>query len=111
MDISYYEDEKMLIIKILEEIDECSVKDIRRKADYEMERFMPREVIFDFNSVTFMDSAGIGMIIGRFKKANLIGAKMMITNLGDGIKKIFEMSGILKIIPEVNLNKEEVTYE
>lgn len=111
MDISYYEDEKMLIIKILEEIDECSVKDIRRKADYEMERFMPREVIFDFNSVTFMDSAGIGMIIGRFKKANLIGAKMMITNLGDGVKKIFEMSGILKIIPEVNLNKEEVTYE
>ena len=111
MDISYYEDEKMLIIKILEEIDECSVKDIRRKADYEMERFMPRKIIFDFNCVTFMDSAGIGMIIGRFKKANLIGAKMMITNLGDGVKKIFEMSGVLKIIPEVNLKKEEVTYE
>ena len=60
---NYYEKDKLLVFKINEEIDECSVKNIRRKADYEIERFMPREVVFDFNSVTFMDSAGIGMVI------------------------------------------------
>ena len=108
MDIRYYEEEKRLVFKILEEIDECSVKDIRRRADYEIERFMPREVIFDFNRVTFMDSAGIGMIIGRYKTSNLIGAKMKVTNLGDGVKKIFEMSGVLKIIPETNLDEEVI---
>ena len=63
MTTSYYEKDKLLVFKINEEIDECSVKNIRRKADYEIERFMPREVIFDFDSVTFMDSAGIGMVI------------------------------------------------
>ena len=60
---NYYEKDKLLVFKINEEIDECTVKSIRRKADYEIERFMPREVVFDFNSVTFMDSAGIGMVI------------------------------------------------
>lgn len=60
---NYYEKDKLLVFRINEEIDEFSVKSIRRKADYEIERFMPREVVFDFNSVTFMDSAGIGMVI------------------------------------------------
>ena len=63
MTTSYYEKDKLLVFKINEEIDECSVKNIRRKADYEIERFMPREVVFDFDRVTFMDSAGIGMVI------------------------------------------------
>ena len=65
MTTSYYEKDKVLVFKINEEIDECSVKNIRRKADYEIERFMPREVVFDFDRVTFMDSAGIGMVIRK----------------------------------------------
>ena len=69
---NYYERDKLLVFKINEEIDECTVKDIRRKADYEIERFMPREVVFDFDNVTFMDSAGIGMVIGRFKQVQML---------------------------------------
>ena len=65
MESKFYEDKKMLVFKITDEIDDCSVQKIRRKADYEIERYMPRKVVFDFDSVTFMDSAGIGLIIGR----------------------------------------------
>jgi len=73
---NYYEKDKLLIFKINEEIDECTVKNIRRKADYEIERFMPREVVFDFDSVTFMDSAGIGMVIRKVQTStNASGAK------------------------------------
>ena len=106
MDVRYYKMDKLLIFKISEEIDECSVKEIRRKADYEIERFMPREVIFDFNRVTFMDSAGIGMVIGRYKQTNILGGKMELANLTDSVKKIFEMSGVLKIIPEIDLEEK-----
>jgi len=67
---NYYEKDKLLVFKINEEIDECTVKNIRRKADYEIERFMPREVIFDFDSVTFMDSAGIGMVIRKIQTSS-----------------------------------------
>ena len=47
-----------------------------------------------------MDSAGIGMVIGRYKFANIIGAEFGIANLTQSVKKIFEMSGILKLIPD-----------
>ena len=63
---------------------------------------MPRKVIFDFNQVTFMDSAGIGMLIGRYKVAKMLGSNIEMINVKPSIKKIFEMSGVLKIIPISN---------
>lgn len=103
MESEYFEEDKLLIIKITDEIDECSVQRIRRKADYEIERYMPKRVVFDFDSVTFMDSAGIGLLIGRYKLANMMGGKVELTNLTQSVKKIFEMCGVLKLIPVVNL--------
>ncbi len=99
MESKFYEEDKLLVFKITDEIDDCSVQKIRRRADYEMERHMPKRVVFDFDRVTFMDSAGIGMIIGRYKFANIIGAKLEVSNLTQSVKRIFEMSGILKLIP------------
>jgi len=107
MEIKYIEQQKILIFKITEEIDEFKAKDIRRKADYEIERYMPKRVIFDFYSVSFMDSAGIGLIIGRYKFANMFGGKVEVTNINTTVRKIFEMCGLLKIIPEV----EDVNFQ
>ena len=108
MECAYYEKDKLLLIKITEEVDECSVQMLRGKIDYELERYMPKKVVFDFDSVTFMDSAGIGLIIGRYKLSNMLGIEMEITNLTHNVKKIFEMSGILKLIPISNL-KEKIS--
>lgn len=99
MESKFYEKDKLLVFKITDEIDDHSVQMIRRKADYEIERYMPKRVVFDFDSVTFMDSAGIGFIIGRYKFANIVGAKLEVANLTQSVKRIFEMSGILKLIP------------
>lgn len=99
METKFYEEDKLLIFKITDEIDDCNVQKIRRKADYEIERYMPKKVVFDFDSVTFMDSSGIGLIIGRYKFANMLGGKLEVANLTQNVKKIFEMSGILKLIP------------
>ena len=107
MESKFYDKDKLLVFKIKEEIDDCSVQKIRRRADYEIERYMPRKVIFDFDSVTFMDSAGIGVIIGRYKFTNMLGGKLEVANLTQSVKKIFEMSGILKLIPIAKLE----TYE
>lgn len=105
METKYYKKDKLLVLKITEEIDDCSVQKIRRKADYEIERYMPKRVVFDFDSVTFMDSAGIGLIIGRYKFANMLGGKLEVSNLTGSVKKIFEMSGILRLIPITNLEE------
>ena len=99
MESKFYEEDKLLIFKITDEFDDCNVQKIRRRADYEIERYMPKKVIFDFDSVTFMDSSGIGLIIGRYKFTNMLGGKLEVANLTQSVKKIFEMSGILKLIP------------
>ena len=104
MESKFYEEDKLLVLKITSEIDDHNVQEIRRKADYEIERYMPKKVVFDFDSVTFMDSSGIGLIIGRYKFANMIGAKLEITNLTKSVRRIFDMSGILKLIPTVESN-------
>ena len=103
MESKFYEDKKILVFKITDEIDDCSVQKIRRRADYEIERYMPRKVVFDFDSVTFMDSAGIGLIIGRYKFTNMLGGKLEVANLTQSVRKIFEMSGILRLIPVTEL--------
>ena len=105
MESNYYSEEKLLVLKLTEEIDECTVQKIRRKADYEIERHMPRKVIFDFNSVTFMDSAGIGLIIGRYRIANMLGGTIEIANVTESIQKVLELSGILKIIKITELEE------
>ena len=104
MESKFYEKDKLLIFKMTDEIDDHSVQKIRRKADYEMERYMPKRIVFDFDSVTFMDSAGIGLLIGRYKFTNLLGGRLEIANLTQSVRRIFEMSGILKLIPIVDNN-------
>ena len=108
MESIYKKEDKQLIFKLQEDIDECSVQKIRRKLDNEIERYMPKEVIFDFNNVSFMDSAGIGLIIGRYKLATMLGGKVLVANMGQPVRKIFEMSGMQKIIPEKNVQRDLV---
>ena len=107
LNCKYIQEDKLLLLQITEEIDHHFAEEIRRKADYEITRYMPRKIIFDFNKVTFMDSAGIGMLIGRYKLAKMLGSTIEMINVKPSIKKVFEMSGILKIIPiknSINLN-------
>lgn len=111
MEITYIKKDKRLIFEIEEDIDECYVQKIRRRIDNEIQRYMPKEVIFDFSNVSFMDSAGIGLIIGRYKLINMIGGELKIANVNTQIQKIFEMSGLLRLIPVEQKNKKEVQYD
>ena len=111
MEITYIKKDKRLIFEIEEDIDECCVQKIRRRIDNEIQRYMPKEVIFDFSNVSFMDSAGIGLIIGRYKLINMSGGDLKIANVNTQIQKIFEMSGLLRLIPVEQKNKKEVQYD
>ncbi len=99
MNVDYIKKDKLLVVEITEEIDHHEAEKIRRKVDNEITRYMPRKTIFDFSRVTFMDSAGIGMIIGRYKMMKMLGGSLEIHNASSSTKKILEMSGIMKIIP------------
>ena len=98
METVYQNEDKSLTLKITEELDHHTVEKIRRRADYEIERYIPRKVILDFNSVSFMDSAGIGLILGRYKNISILGGKLEVVNVSKQVIKILNMSGLSKLI-------------
>ncbi len=102
MNVKHFIEDRLLIFEITEDLDHHMSEIIRRRADYEIQRFMPKRVIFDFNRVVFMDSAGIGLILGRYKTTTSFGGKLELVNVNDNLKRIFDMAGILKIIPIAN---------
>lgn len=104
METQYLKNDKILVLKITEEIDHHMVEKLRRRADYEIERYIPKKVVFDFNNVTFMDSAGIGLILGRYKNISSLGGKLELTNVSECVNKILIMSGVNKLI---NVKKED----
>lgn len=107
MKIKHFMEEKILLVELTEEIDHHSSEKIRNRLDYEIQRFMPKKVILDLEKVDFMDSAGIGLIIGRYKVTTCYGGVLEIKNVGSKLKRIFDMSGITKIVKIIE-RKESV---
>ena len=108
MKIEYKKEDKLLFLKIEEEIDHHTTEKIRKRADYEIQVHIPKKVVVDFSNVTFMDSSGIGMLIGRYKLITMFGGEMRIINVKPAIKKVLEMSGVLKLITTEDIGGNNV---
>ena len=89
---------KTLYIQLEGEIDHHNAQGIRERIDMAFDPTDCRQMIFDFSGVTFMDSSGIGMIIGRYKNAKKRGGTIFITGMSPEIGRIFQISGLAKII-------------
>ena len=107
MNVKHFIEDKILLFEFTEELDHHMSEKIRKRADYEIQRFMPKKVIFDFKKVTFMDSAGIGLIIGRYKSANCYGGGLELMNVNNKVRRVFEMAGVLRIIPIIENFRDE----
>lgn len=94
----YLKESKTLILRVTEEIDQHTADRIRRKLDNEIEIYSPKNVVFDFSGILFMDSSGIGMVLGRYKLVKMLGGNFEIINVNKRLKKIFDMSGVSRII-------------
>lgn len=79
------------------EIDHHSAKPIREEIDAAIEFNMPSLLILDFGGVTFMDSSGIGLVMGRFRNLQKNGATLSITSLPPNIYKVMKLSGIERL--------------
>jgi stage II sporulation protein AA (anti-sigma F factor antagonist) len=79
------------------ELDHHSVQSIREEIDRMAEQNEPTELILDFGGVTFMDSSGIGLIIGRADVAESIGCRVHIGGLSGAQKKLVKLSGVEKL--------------
>lgn len=90
--------DECLIIMPSGEIDHHATKTLRVDIDREIALQCPKKIIFDLSRTQFMDSSGIGLILGRYRKARESGIELEIVNPGDKIYRILEMAGIDKLI-------------
>lgn len=107
MIVEFNKEDKKLIFKLTEDIDQHTVEKVRRKMDNEIKGYIPRKVVFDFSNISFMDSAGIGMVLGRYKLAKMLNGNLEIINVNRTMKKIFDMSGVSRIIDIKEEDKNE----
>lgn len=87
-------EENTVIARLSGEIDHHSAKELRSNIDLAIERHSPRTLILDFDGVTFMDSSGIGLVMGRYKAVKLCGGCIIIENTGSQIKKVMRLAGL-----------------
>jgi stage II sporulation protein AA (anti-sigma F factor antagonist) len=89
-----FERKKGTLIAYLDgDIDHHSSRDIKEKIDYELLKPITRNLVMDFENVSFMDSSGIGIIFGRYNNVKNFGGKMGIASLSDNLLRIIKLSG------------------
>ncbi len=99
---SEYQD-GVLYVRLLGEVDEHNAAISRKDADKLCESYALRltKAVFDLKEVSFMDSTGVGFLLGRYKKFTKYGIPMYVTNPSVATERILQMSGIYRLIPRI----------
>ena len=90
-----------LMVRMPEEIDHHRAGYISENADRYLMREEVRNVVFDFENTRFMDSSGIGIIMGRYRKISCFGGKVYAINMDSQIQRILQVSGLNKVVEVV----------
>lgn len=106
--MKYQIQENCLTIHLPEDVDHCHVANMRNEVDTMIENNHIKHIIFDFYDTNFMDSSGLGAIMGRYKIIKMLGGEVWGVHANDRIKKLLTMSGMnkmIKIYEEGELNE------
>ena len=96
--MKYQVQENCHTIFLPEDVDHHNAEEIKREADRLIDREHIRYIIFDFADTGFMDSSGIGVIMGRYKKVYMMGGEVWAVHTNERMRKILTMSGVMKIM-------------
>ena len=99
--MKWKDDSGTLTICLNGEIDHYAAGKLREEIEKLIEKRKPGTLILDFHDVSFMDSSGVGMLIGRYKTMSAIGGKMVACCLSESVSRLYHMAGLHRIIPIV----------
>ena len=89
--------DNLLRIGITGEIDHHSARSVREKIDDLLFRYRPERLVLDLDGICFMDSSGLGLILGRLEAAREVGCALELVNVGERIMKILSIAGAKRI--------------
>ncbi|MBQ7374299.1 MAG: anti-sigma factor antagonist [Clostridia bacterium] len=101
MEIGCKAEKNKIYIFFVGELDEYSSSKVKQKVDKIIDQTtVNQSVIFDFSQTSFMDSTGIGVLLGRYKKLKKLGIKGYVYNPSFQVDKILQISGIYDVMPK-----------
>ncbi len=88
----------VLVVRLQGELDHHTAEELRTKVDAVLKEHHIRHVVLSLADLDFMDSSGIGVILGRYKQISAREGEMFVCSINPTIYRIFEMSGLFKVI-------------
>ena len=88
----------VLCIRLGGELDHHTAEQLRKLATQAIEEDDIRHIVLNLERLTFMDSSGLGVILGRYKQIKQLHGEMVVCAISPAIERLFDMSGLFKII-------------
>ena len=102
------EEGDQLLVRISGEIDHHSAVSVRAEIDSKISSVHPKKTVIELSNIDFMDSSGLGLIMGRYQRMRAIGGELVLRDPNERILKIFKLAGLEKIVViETKENKDE----
>ena len=114
MEIRARDTDRELLLEISGDIDHHGARSALKEVEMAIDAALPRTLILDFAGVTFMDSSGIGLIMGRYKQMQMISGTLRVTNVPNYIKRVIRLSGLDKLgvlEREKDVKKEDESHQ
>ncbi len=102
----YQQKGNILIIYVPKELDHHKAEEMKQETLHIFQKTTVRYVVFDFSDTKFMDSSGIGMLMGRYRQVNLIGGEVFVTGVREEIARILMLSGVYRIVKQYETLEE-----
>ena len=99
MKVDFVKKGKVLVAQMQGEIDHHTAAELRTKVDAYITGSNVNCFVMDFSKITFMDSAGIGMVMGRYQNMKRLGGRLCIVGMEGNVKRILEMAGLMGVVP------------
>ncbi len=97
-----------MVIKLKSDLDHHCAQYVKERSDQLIDKRHIKHIIFDFEGISFMDSSGIGVIMGRYKRVSLSGGKIGVTHINTTVDRVFRLSGLYKIVTLFSSNQAAI---
>jgi stage II sporulation protein AA (anti-sigma F factor antagonist) len=98
LQIEFEQGRRVLIVRLKGELDHHSADAVKARMEEAISKEEIRHIILSLKDLTFMDSSGLGVILGRYKQISGKGGKMVVCEVSPSVYRLFQLSGLFKII-------------
>ena len=110
MEIIFEVHEAVMTARLFGELDQHAAAEIRETIDCSLKQYAMRDLVFDFANVTYMDSSGIGLAMGRYNKVKDLAGSIVIVPGSPYVSRVLGLSGLFGLIPKTSSKRSALEY-